>query len=502
MKRAALYARFSSDLQSERSIEDQFALCRAFCAKEGFVVVAEYCDRALSGASIHGRDGLANLLRDARQKHCDAIVIEALDRLSRDMGDLSNIWKEANFASVPIIAVHDGQADQIQIGVRGLVGALYLTDLANKTRRGLAGKLRAGQRAGGLPYGYRPILGKPGDHEVYEPEAEVVRRIFREYTNGKTPRQIAQGLNKDRIAPYRGRAWNASTINGNAKRAAGILVNEVYRGEIVWNKVGKVKNPSTGKRVPRINPRSEWQRVNAPHLRIIDEELWHAVQLRKEDRRHGAKTDHRAPRRLLSGLLKCPFCGSGIVSAGNDHGRPVARCSRVRESGDCSNRRKIYLDTIERAVIETLREQLRHPKAIAEAVREYHAEMRRLDAERARDRSKDERRLAECRRQIERTVDQIVEGIASGPAIGRRLNELEAEAAELEAKLAKAEQPDVVTLHPKALEQYLAAIDNLAASIAEGRDEEALMLMRGLVQKITVYPQARASRCASTSPVI
>lgn len=491
MKRAALYARFSSDLQSESSIADQFALCRNFCAREGFAVVSERSDRALSGASIHGRKGLADLLADAKSSRCDVIVVEALDRLSRDMGDLSNIWKEANFAGVPIIAVHDGKADQIQIGVRGLVGALYLTDLANKTRRGLAGKLRAGQRAGGLPYGYRPIAGRPEDHEIYEPEAAIVRRIFEEYMKGATPRQIAQGLNRDGVQPYRGRAWNASTINGSAKRASGILANEIYRGEIVWNKVGKVKNPPTGKRVPRINSRSDWHRVDAPQLRIVDEELRNAVQARKEFRRHGPKTSHRAPRRLLSGLLKCPVCGSGMVSAGNDHGRPVAKCTRLRESGDCTNRGKIYLDTVERAVIAPLREQLAHPKVIVDAVREYHAEMRRLCAERARDKAKDQRRLAECHRQIERTVDQIVEGIASGPAIGRRLTELEAEAARLEDKLAQSPTPDLITLHPKAVEQYLAAIDDLGTSIAEGRDEEALRLLRGLVQKITVYPHKR-----------
>ncbi len=489
MMRAGLYARFSSDLQSESSIADQFALCRVFCEREGFAVVSEHSDRAISGASIHGRHGLAGLLTDAKNGRCDVIVVEALDRLSRDMGDLSNIWKEANFAGVPIIAVHDGKADQIQIGVRGLVGALYLTDLANKTRRGLAGKLRAGQRAGGLPYGYRPIPGRPGEHEICEPEAAIVRRIFMEYGSGSTPREIAQRLNIDKIEPYRGRAWNASTINGNAKRTSGILANEIYRGVIVWNKVGKMKNPATGKRVPRINPQSEWQRADAPHLRIVEEELWQSVQVQMNARRRGPHTMHRAPKRLLSGLLKCPSCGSGMVSAGNDHGRPVARCSRVRESGDCDNRGKIYLDTIEHAVIATLREQLAHPKAIAEAVREYHAEMRRLDGEREYERAKDQRRLAECRRQIERAVDQIVDGIASGPAIGRRLAELEAEAAKIEEKLAGTPSPDVITLHPKALEQYLSAIDTLSTSIAEGRDVEALRLLRGLVNKITVYPR-------------
>jgi site-specific DNA recombinase len=184
VKRAGLYARFSSELQNERSIDDQLALCRAYCGREGLAVVVEHSDRALSGASLHGRLGLAALMSDVHQRKVDVIVVEALDRVSRDMGYLSTIWKQLQFAGVVLMAVHDGVADQIQIGVRGLVGALYLTDLANKTRRGLAGKIRAGQRAGGMPYGYRPTLGKPGQHQIMEAEAEIVRRIFREYPLG------------------------------------------------------------------------------------------------------------------------------------------------------------------------------------------------------------------------------------------------------------------------------------------------------------------------------
>lgn len=489
MKRAALYARFSSELQSDRSIDDQLALCRAFCAREGLAIASEHSDRAMSGASLQGRNGLESLLREVGAKRCDVVVVEALDRLSRDMGDLSNIWKQLQFAGVQLLAVHDGKADQVQIGVRGLVGALYLTDLANKTRRGLAGKLRAGMRAGGLPFGYRPVTGKPGEHEIFEPEATIVSRIFREYASGKSPRAIAGSLNADGIRPYRGRAWNASTLNGSAKRASGLLSNEVYRGEIVWNKVGKVKNPATGKRVPRINPPSEWQRVSAPHLRIVDEDLWLAVQSMRQRRQHAGAAKVRTPKRLLSGLLKCSECGSGIVSAGSDHGRPVAQCSRVRESGDCSNKRRVYLDAIEVAVLEGLTEQLAHPEVIAEALREYHAEMRRLDGSRARNRSENERKLGEAERKIARLVDAIADGVGDGRAVALKIGELERETDALRSELARSPQADVVALHPNALNRYIAAIEDLSQNLASGRNSEAMAIVRDLVDSITVYPR-------------
>ncbi len=112
----------------------------------------------------------------------------------------------------------------------GLVGALYLTDLASKTRRGLAGKLAQGQRAGGLPYGYRPIVGRPGEHEIDRDQAAVVLRIFGDYAEGSTCREIAAALNHEGVKPFRGRAWNASTIHGSAKRASAAICNEADQG--------------------------------------------------------------------------------------------------------------------------------------------------------------------------------------------------------------------------------------------------------------------------------
>jgi site-specific DNA recombinase len=70
-------------------------------------------------------------------------------------------------------------------------------------------------------------------------------RIFGEYAAGESPRDIAAGLNRDGVAPPRGNAWNASTINGNSKRAYGILHNTLYVGKPVWNKSRKVLDPDT-----------------------------------------------------------------------------------------------------------------------------------------------------------------------------------------------------------------------------------------------------------------
>jgi predicted site-specific integrase-resolvase len=132
VNRTAIYARFSSDKQSERSIDDQVALCRTYCERNELSVVGVYDDRAISGASTVNRLGWEKLMRDARGGKFDVVVAEALDRISRDQEDLAGIYKRLRFVGIEIRTVQDGKAEEIHIGVKGLVGALYLKDFARR----------------------------------------------------------------------------------------------------------------------------------------------------------------------------------------------------------------------------------------------------------------------------------------------------------------------------------------------------------------------------------
>jgi site-specific DNA recombinase len=492
MARAAIYARYSSDLQNPRSIEDQEALCRRWCEREGHGVVATFSDAALSGASIHGRTGLKNLIAGAVERRFDVVIVESFDRVARSQSELPQIWEMLRFCGCELVAVDDGRASEISIGVRGLVGALYLTDLASKTRRGLAGKLAQGQRAGGLPYGYRPIVGRPGEHEIDRDQAAVVLRIFRDYAGGHTCRDIAAALNREGIKPFRGRAWNASTIHGSAKRASGMICNEVYRGVIVWNRVGKIRNPQTGRKVPRVNPRSEWQRIEAPHLRVVPEELWQETAARLAKARN-ANCGWKGvpPRRILSGLLRCGSCGSSMVSAGSQRGRPMARCSRSIESGDCTNRRQCRLDLIEEAVLGGLREELKNPAVIEAARRGFSEEWARLSKERSRESAAAERKLQDARREAARLVDAVAKGEMTGRMVTARLAELEAEIDRQEARLVRATEANVVALHPAAIAIYLDTVEELAKALSASDAKAACLKLRELIDCIVVAPRVK-----------
>src|SRR5690606_1497624 len=116
---------------------------------------------------------------------------------------------------------------------------------------------------------------------IVEDEAEVVRRIFREYASGRSPKEIAFQLNREGVPGLRNRAWIDATIRGNPLAGTGILNNELYAGVVAWNRQRFINNPETGTRVSRINPESAWIRTEVPHLRIVNDALWQAVRERQ-----------------------------------------------------------------------------------------------------------------------------------------------------------------------------------------------------------------------------
>lgn len=282
--RVALYARYSTDNQRDASISDQFRVCRAYAEKQGWQIVEEYSDHAISGASLL-RAGVQALITDALRGRFQAVLAEAMDRLSRDQEDIAGLFKRMAYANVKIVTLSEGEVTHLHVGLKGTMNALFLKDLADKTRRGLRGRVELGKSGGGNSYGYDVVKqfqadGEPirGDRAINETEAEVVRRIFGDYVAGKSAKRIAAELNRDGISAPGGGDWGFSTINGNAKRGNGILNREFYIGRMVWNRQRFIKDPETGKRQARPNPAAEWIVQEIPELRVIDDELWTASE--------------------------------------------------------------------------------------------------------------------------------------------------------------------------------------------------------------------------------
>ena len=209
--RVALYARYSTDMQRDASVEDQLRICRARAEREGWIVVDSYSDRAVSGASLV-RPGVQALIADAARGRFDIVLAEAMDRLSRDQEDIAGLFKRLKFAGVQIVTIAEGEISEMHIGLKGTMNALFLKDLAQKTHRGLRGRIEAGKAAGGKSFGYDLVRrtdarGEPirGERAINEAEAAVVRRIFTMTAEGYCPIPISKTLNAASIAGTGGR---------------------------------------------------------------------------------------------------------------------------------------------------------------------------------------------------------------------------------------------------------------------------------------------------------
>jgi site-specific DNA recombinase len=141
--RAAIYARFSTDLQNERSIDDQVALCRAFAQRNDLEIVAIFDDRAVSGASIHQRTGIQKLLVAARERRFDVIIAETMSRIGRDEEDRAAIRKRLAFVGISMMTPVDGIVTRLTDGIKAVIDSQYLEDLKIMIHRGTAGTLVA-----------------------------------------------------------------------------------------------------------------------------------------------------------------------------------------------------------------------------------------------------------------------------------------------------------------------------------------------------------------------
>ncbi|PHQ69619.1 MAG: resolvase [Paracoccus sp.] len=496
--RAVIYARYSTDLQSASSIDDQIRLCRERAIREGWEIVGTYEDAATSGASLM-RPGVQRLQQDGRARRFEIVLAEALDRLSRNQADIASLYQNLAFNGIAIETLAEGRVDEMHIGLKGTMNALFLKDLAAKTRRGLRGRVEAGKSGGGNAYGYTVLrhMGengeiKRGDREINEQEATIVQRIFRAYADGLSPNRIAAALNDEGIPGPRGRAWDKSTIHGNPRRGTGILNNEIYIGRLIWNRQSFVKDPRTGKRQARPNPESTWIITEVPDLRLIDQELWERVKARQQ----GRKITHtetqawqtRKPKFLLTGLVKCGCCGGGFSMIAQD--RLGCSNSRNKGKGYCTNRTGIARRELERRILALLTDRLMDPDLVKIFVGEYVAERNRLAASHVDDRAAKRKELAKAIKDQDVLVNAILAGTPA-ERIKDRMAQLETRQKQLEAELASAATSAAAPrLHPRIADTYHERIRGLIAGLTEPDAEgEAREALRGLIERVVITPE-------------
>lgn len=462
MTRVAIYARYSSDRQNESSVADQIALCTRHAAQRGWSVVNVFSDAAISGSAMANRPGLLDAMAAAERGEFDVLLTEDEDRLARNLEHMAHVANRLEDAGVQIWTLGSGQVGTMHVAFKGMMAQDYIKNLSRKTKRGMHANAEKGLATGSKLYGYVSAPG--GTTTIVESEAQVVRRIFAAYINGETGREIAAALNADGVPGPRGGLWNQSSINGSRQRGNGILNTEQYAGVKVWNRFDMRKDRTTGKRISRPVPKSEWKRTPVPHLRIIDDETWRAALVRKERNANYPSTVQRRPG-LFSGLLKCGHCGGTYTS----YSAGYLVCATYREKGTCDNRRTPKREAIEAKVLDALRDELLSPAAVARYVRTYHAAAQARAKDRAAQAAPLERRLAQTRRGIDRIVSAIERGAAT-EAMEARMMVLDQDRKDIETALAMIEEQresEPVPFHPNSADVYAQLVADLKSTLSD-----------------------------------
>jgi site-specific DNA recombinase len=493
--RSVVYVRYSSENQREASLADQLEVCRRFIERQGWQLGEVYSDAAMSGASRF-RPGYQKLLADAERHQFDVVVCEALDRLGRKLADIAELFDRLTFHGVKLYTLATGEVTALHIGMLGTMAQLYLSDLREKVWRGQLGRVRQGRVAGGKAYGYDVDARETGLRRINETEAEVVRRIFRKFAAGESPRAIAKALNAEGVPGPEGRQWRDTTIRGQFDRGTGLLNNTLYVGRLEWNRTAYVKDPRTGKRVARIKGKDQREITEVPDLRIVDDDLWNAVKQHQASVRFEIGRDedgnalNRAHRRkfLLSELLVCGECGDGYTIVGKDR----YGCAGRRAKGTCGNTQTITRQAIEARVLHGLKEKLFAPELVAEFVRSFQEEVN-ASRRTAKQRQDEARRELDA---VERKMAGVLKAIEDGmysPVLKDRMQALEARKAELTTVLNAAAEVAPVELHPNLAELYRRKVSELELALNDDSIKaEASDILRSLIDKVVLSPAADA----------
>jgi site-specific DNA recombinase len=384
MRNAAIYARYSTDLQDKTSIDGQVRNCKTLAERDGLNVVATFTDEGISGTTDEEhRPGFGALMKAASREEFDVVLVDEHNRLARGWRLLKAI-EEFHHRRQHIIDCngYDSMSSPVLSYVHAGMSEEALHEIKRRTRRGLSERHQQGFSAGGRSYGYTSEAVDSSDpntkyRKLIDPEtASVALEIATRYASGDGLVAIALDLNK-RGVPSPAAHWKR--LGG--KRADGrwtrtglysIIHNRLYRGEVIWNRFQWYRKPGSNKRLKRENPRSDWHVNLNEELRIWPDELCERIDARLNKTRakcasDGRKTGPGQPKYILSGLLRCGECGAAMIIVNARH---AYQCSDFHNGACCTNDKKVYRSDAEDIILQSIRKELLSPKRIKQA-REY-----------------------------------------------------------------------------------------------------------------------------------
>ena len=441
---AVIYARYSSSNQREESIDGQVRECRAFAERNGYRIIREYTDSALSGKTDR-RPGFQQMIADSSARSFQIVIVWKLDRFARDRYDAAVYRKKLRDNGVKLLSAMEGITDSPEgIILEGLLESMaeyYSANLAENIKRGQYDSALKRKVIASCPLGYRKA--KDGTYEIDPATAPIVQRIFREFTSGVNRQQIIDGLNADGLRTSRGKPYSANTIYW-------ILKNEKYTG------LYKFRDIVDPEGVPAIIDKGTFEKA---------QRMLKARQFTKE-RNYMTQNSY-----ILVPKIYCGECGRMMTgeSAKNHSGQIFRYYSCTGRKGPHRNgctKSRIRSDKLDAELLRVINEQVLSDDMIDLFVREY-SEHREQFAEENSLLTSYQTELATVTRKLSNISKAIAEGIWS-ETVKQSLLDLEARRDELVALIAEEEHTDP-PITPEVLREYFENMRTRAQADAEAQ---------------------------------
>lgn len=511
MKRAALYARVSTELQEkEQTIQSQLAALNRYAREQGFHTSAalSYTDDGYSGSHLE-RPALDELRDHAREGRFDLVVVLCPDRLARKYAyqvllieELKRAGVDIEFCERPISNTPD---DELLLQIQGAIAEYERAKILERGRRGRLHRARMGEISSSrIPYGYQRVAKKHGGDgrvRIHEEEAAMVRQAFAWYAEeGMTLYRLMKRLNASPWKPrWGGNEWCSGTL-------CHMLQREWYIGKAYCNRKKVIPNPrpllelpskKTSRYMVTWRPKEEWIEVPVPA--IVDEPLFQRVQERLQENRHFARRrlKHEGVF-LLKGLLRCGLCGHTYIGDttrwrhrdGTESFYHYYICS-LRPShhgvrGTCTNNR-LRTAGVNEAVWTTIRDLLLDSDTLAHELTAW-AEQATSPAPGSKARiQKVEARLAELDRQRNRLTDAYQSDALALDLFRPRMHALEEQRQQAELALAelRTQRLDVQVAHRRSL-AALDVVARLRSHLLAADFDTQQTILRLLVERVVV----------------
>ena len=506
-KRCVLYPRVSTEMQVDGySLEGQKNMLTRFADREEMIVVDTYEDAGKSGKSIEGRPAFQKMLRDIEDGlDIDYILVYKLSRFGRNAADILNSLELVQSYGVNLICIEEGidssqTSGKLLISVLSAVAEIERENIIEQTMNGRREKARQGGWNGGFaPYGYTLEDNKL---MIEETEAVAIRKIFELYTSSEIGLGgIANQLNLQGIRKIPRQNGTLEDWTGHFIKL--ILDNPVYCGKIAYGRRTKEKVKGT-KNDYQMKRNDDYILTEGQHKGIVSEEVWekaHAKRLRtgvKQPSKIGRDRVH-----LLSGLLKCPVCGSPMYT--NKHAWTnkdgtykeiyyyVCSRNRMVRGKHCEYKAMLKKTDIEPMVIEAIREIVRNEeyaqaikkrigvqidtKAVDKELEGYQAKLKEVDLNKTR---------------LEREIDSLPADVKYRERklhdMTLRLDSLYDVIVELEEKIEDARlRRDAIKQQAITLENIYKIMVNFDCVYNIINDEEKRNVVTALIKEIEIY---------------